>query len=204
MVEALSDITGDRLSAFLGVDNPCIQGSWFYDWEVWLRVSEAIFDFMVLWSLQRLGIQCLSNKVSPTGLKMWMQAYYADLRKRNPEFCAEFNRGFGFALEMPEPVADELSGSSEVDAVLKRHMGEWDDNEFWKELTDLYDSSKERNDLKTMKEILFLKAKVLGLMKDGNGGTNVNFFAVMDTKATDVLKSMGFCQSKKLGVISEQ
>jgi len=200
----LSAINKSQFIEFLGEYSPCNQGVWFEDGNVWLRVSEASFDFMALWSLQRPCLQCLSSRVSPMGLKLYLQQYYAEMQDTKPEFCDKFRRVYGFALEIPEGSADELAGSAEVDAVLRKHMGEWDDNEFWKELTELYDSSKSRYDLKTMKEILFLKAKVLGLMKDGNGGTNINVFAVMDTKATDALKSLGFCQSKKLEVVSEQ
>ena len=61
-------------------------------------------------------------------------------------------------------------------------MGNWTVDELWAELDKLYKNAEKRGDYRMMREILFMKAKTLGLMQDGVAPV-VNVFAVMDTKA---------------------
>lgn len=77
---------------------------------------------------------------------------------------------------------------AEIIASIK-DMGTWTEADFWSEMTQLYVKCKTDEDVKSMKQILELKAKSMGIMDDSKPVTN-NFF-VMQERAMNSLAAMG-------------
>lgn len=197
-------IDRNKFGQYMGWLNPLHTDAWTEDQEMWINVLEACEDFFIMWCYARPGLYPLYKKAPQFMFNEWVEEMYAALpvtNERKAEFSALFD------IDVPANIARKESNERanvEMAAVVKRHMGDWTIDDLWAELDKLYREAEKRGDYRMMREILFMKAKTLGLMQDGNVGPVVNVFAVMDTKATDALKSMGLCQTKKLDVISEQ
>ena len=87
---------------------------------------------------------------------------------------------------------------AEIMASIK-DMGTWTEADFWSEMTQLYVKCKTEEDVKSMKQILELKAKSMGIMDDSKPVTN-NFF-VMQERAMNTLAAMGIVTRR---VVHEQ
>lgn len=193
-----------ELSEWMGNLYPATNYEWRQDHKAWIDVMEACEHFIIMWSYARPGLPTLHKKAPSEAFNSYIETIYKDIPV-NPEHKTRFSEVFD--LDISEDIAREENMAADPEAefqdTVKRHMGNWTVDELWVELDKLYKKAEKRGDYRMMREILFMKAKTLGLMQDGVAPV-VNVFAVMDTKATDALKSMGLCQTKKLDVVSEQ
>jgi hypothetical protein len=71
-----------------------------------------------------------------------------------------------------------------------KSMADWTEDDFWNELTELYGKCKTRDDVKSVKQILEMKAKAMGIMDDGNAGVTNNFILLQE-RAMTALASLG-------------
>ncbi len=71
-----------------------------------------------------------------------------------------------------------------------KSMSEWTEEDFWKEMTELYVKCKTVDDVRSVKQILELKAKTMGLLEEKDKG-GVNNFLMLTEKAVVALNSMG-------------
>jgi hypothetical protein len=90
-------------------------------------------------------------------------------------------------------IVSELS--SEVEKVIK-NMKDWTDEDFWNEMTELYLRCKSADDIKSVKSILEMKAKTMGLMNDVQPVNNN--IMIMTDKAVQELNRLGFITRRGL------
>lgn len=85
----------------------------------------------------------------------------------------------------------EIARQSFSEAILTmKSMAEWTEEDFWNEMTELYVRCKTSEDVRSVKQILELKAKTMGLLEDKErGGTNN--FLMLTENAIVALNGMG-------------
>jgi len=71
-----------------------------------------------------------------------------------------------------------------------KNLGEWSVEDFWDEVTYLYSKVKSEDDVKSMKQILEMKGKSMGVLSDGDRGMTNNFILIQQ-KAMNALESLG-------------
>lgn len=78
-----------------------------------------------------------------------------------------------------------------------RNMKDWDEKDFWNEMTFIYAKAKLGEDVKTMKQILELKGKAMGLLEQQPQG-NTNNIVVLTNEAISALSRMGLARRKEI------
>lgn len=73
---------------------------------------------------------------------------------------------------------------------LMKNMGEWTEEDFWDEMTELYGMVKSQQDIRQMRAILEMKAKAMGIMEDGDRGVN-NYLIMINQQAKQALDTLG-------------
>lgn len=79
-----------------------------------------------------------------------------------------------------------------------RNMKDWDEKDFWNEMTFIYAKAKLGEDVKTMKQILEMKGKAMGLLEQQPQG-NTNNIVVLTNEAISALSRMGLAKRKEIG-----
>ena len=82
-----------------------------------------------------------------------------------------------------------------------KSMSEWTEEDFWREMTELYVKCKTAEDVRSVKQILELKAKTMGLLEEKDNG-GVNNFLMLTEKAVVALNGMGILGRRS--VVHEQ
>jgi hypothetical protein len=98
--------------------------------------------------------------------------------------------------------AREIARQDFSEAILTmKSMEEWTEADFWNEMTELYVRCKTSEDVRSVKQILELKAKTMGLLEEKDrGGTNN--FLMLTEKAVVALNGMGILGRRS--VVHEQ
>ena len=180
--------------------NPLSVRGWYDKEQDWLDAHNMLWDAILIISMANLDLDSL-GKVDAATLRSYTISQYMDAMHDRPERMQEIASLLG--VDLPEIPADEIAppsliGESRNLKRIVKNMGEWTEKEFWDELTELYNTSLGDKDTKTLKEILFLKAKSLGLMKDAPPPSQVNLIQVFDQQATDAIKAMFGRQPKEI------
>lgn len=71
-----------------------------------------------------------------------------------------------------------------------KNLGDWSVEDFWDEVTYLYSKVKSEDDVKSMKQILEMKGKSMGILSEGDRGTTNNFILIQQ-KAMNALEVLG-------------
>lgn len=91
----------------------------------------------------------------------------------------------GDSSSLSSALVDSESISSKI-----KDMGDWTVEDFWAEMTDLYSKCKSAEDVRSMKQILEMKARSMGILDDGDKGTTNNIILIQQ-KAMTALESLG-------------
>jgi hypothetical protein len=78
----------------------------------------------------------------------------------------------------------------ELDMSDIKSMKDWTVEDFWDEVTELYAKCKTRDDVRSVKQILEMKAKSMGILEDRDKGVTNNFIMIQE-KAMTALAAMG-------------
>lgn len=77
-----------------------------------------------------------------------------------------------------------------------KNMKDWTEDDFWQEMTELYVKCKTAEDVRSVKQILELKAKTMGILEEKEKGGNNNFLLLTE-KAVVALSGMGILGKRR-------
>ncbi len=122
-----------------------------------------------------------------------MRVFRRDIREGNEELT--FRQESGLNGSSLVPVSEAIPGVSRDEEFRARlsklkNMKDWTADDFWNEMTYLYETCRTEGDWKSVKAILEMKAKAMGLINGDNQGGNTAV-VLLTEKAVGALAQLG-------------
>lgn len=163
---------------------------------------EELYWWVLGWSLTHKELPVIAPRLKRGDFFAWLESEVVGRIGEMPVLQRYLDHWSGGSIDVVEVVErlESVPGMVESMGLNPRSsmesMSTWTEDKFWEELTALYLYSVNEMKIGTVREILTLKAKSMGLLKDTPGVVNNNLY--ITEKALTKLQGMGLVEVKEL------